>query len=252
MTATTALDTLVCIAGILALGLGLALWGRWLYELVNLHMVLGVEVVLGLWALAVFALQRGTARGLEILALPWGLATPALGPTQAGLLVGELLWIVQVVHLLLGLGAVALAAVLAGASAERRPTDSRPLALTGSRDARARIGEDECGQDHHRTSRAGDLVVQACGHAEQDDHALRCADGAEHTVLRPQVVADPEGHRRGARGRRLHGGGCRESGGCSGASRTRARSPAQWRRGGAPLRGVLVARHNPARLRITG
>ena len=71
-------------------------------------------MVLGLWVLAFLALRRGTTRGVAILALPWGAATLALGPTQTGLLVGELHWLVQVVHLLLGLGAIALAAALAG------------------------------------------------------------------------------------------------------------------------------------------
>jgi thiamine transporter ThiT len=114
MTAAKTLDYGVRIAGVIALALGLALWSGRLYGLVNLHMVLGVVVVLGLWALAALALRRGVARGVAALALPWGLATLALGPSQTGLLVSELHWVVQVAHLLLGLGAIALAAVLAG------------------------------------------------------------------------------------------------------------------------------------------
>lgn len=57
-------------------------------------MALGVAVVLGLWVLEVLALRRGVARGLAALALPWGLATLALGPTQTGLLVSDLHWVV--------------------------------------------------------------------------------------------------------------------------------------------------------------
>lgn len=114
MTASKAFDYLVRIAGVIALALGLALWGGRLYGLVNLHIALGLAVVLGLWALAILALRRGTARGLSALALAWGLATLALGPSQTGLLMGDLHWLVQVAHLLLGLGAIALAAILAG------------------------------------------------------------------------------------------------------------------------------------------
>lgn len=113
MTATKAFDYLIRIAGVLALLLGVALWSGRLYDFVNLHMALGIAVVLGLWGLAVLARRRGTARGLALLALPWGLATLALGPTQSGLLVGDHHWLVQVAHLLLGLGAIALGAVLA-------------------------------------------------------------------------------------------------------------------------------------------
>ena len=113
MTVTKSFDYLVRITGALALVLGLALWSGRLYGLVNAHMALGTAVVLGLWALAVLALRQGVSRGVAILALAWGLATLALGPTQAGLLVGDLHWLVQVAHLLLGLGAIALGAVLA-------------------------------------------------------------------------------------------------------------------------------------------
>ena len=113
MTATKALDYLARIAGVLALILGLALWSGRLYALVDLHMALGVAVVLGLWGLAVLALRRGVSPGLAVGAAIWGLATLALGLGQTRILLGDLRWIVQVVHLLLGLGAIAVAAALA-------------------------------------------------------------------------------------------------------------------------------------------
>ena len=113
MTAAKALDTLVRVAGVLALALGVALWGGRLYALVSLHMALGVAVVLGLWGLAALALRRGATPSLAIGAAVWGLATLALGPTQTRLFVGDLHWVVQFAHLLLGLGAIALGAVLA-------------------------------------------------------------------------------------------------------------------------------------------
>ena len=115
MTAATAFDYTVRVAGILALLLGLALWGGRLYGLINLHMALGVVVVLGLWGLAVLSLRRRGSSRLAIGAAVWGLTTLALGPSQTGLLVGDLHWLVQVAHLLLGLGAIALGAVLAKA-----------------------------------------------------------------------------------------------------------------------------------------
>ena len=113
MTATRAFDHLVRIAGVLALLLGLALWAGRLHGLINLHMALGVAVVIGLWGLAALALRRGGSPGLALGAAIWGVATLALGPTQTRLLQGDLQWLVQFAHLLLGLGAIALAAVLA-------------------------------------------------------------------------------------------------------------------------------------------
>lgn len=115
MTATMAFDYVVRIAGVIALALGLALWFGRLYDLVNLHMALGVAVVLGLWSLAALAVRRGVARKRAILALFWGFVTLALGASQTGLLVGDLHWLVQVAHLILGIGAIALASILAGA-----------------------------------------------------------------------------------------------------------------------------------------
>ena len=76
-------------------------------------MALGVTVVLGLWGLAALSLRRTGSTGLAIGAAVWGVATLALGPSQTRLLQGDLHWVVQVAHLLLGLGAIALGAVLA-------------------------------------------------------------------------------------------------------------------------------------------
>lgn len=95
-------------AGVAALVLGLMLWSGRGYALVNLHMVLGVVMVVALWVLAGLALGRGTQRGLAVAALVWGLLTPLVGFWQIRLLPGEYHIVVQLVHLLLGVGAVAI------------------------------------------------------------------------------------------------------------------------------------------------
>lgn len=95
-------------AGVLALILGLLLWSGNGYAYRNLHMVLGVVVVLALWALAIVALQRGTERGLAVTALVWGLITPVIGVLQVQLLPGSAHVIIQLVHLVMGAGAIAL------------------------------------------------------------------------------------------------------------------------------------------------
>ena len=114
MTAVRVLNIVLSAAGAVALILGLAMWGGLLYGLLGVHMAMGTIVVLGLWALAVMALARNVARGMAVAALVWGVATLALGPMQTHLMVGGLHWLVQVVHLLLGLGALGLGAMLAG------------------------------------------------------------------------------------------------------------------------------------------
>jgi hypothetical protein len=48
-----------------------------------------------------------------VFALVWGIALPALGIPQAAILVGPWHWIVRVVHLAMGLAALAVADRLA-------------------------------------------------------------------------------------------------------------------------------------------
>jgi uncharacterized membrane protein YuzA (DUF378 family) len=62
-----------------------------------------------LWASAVLAFRRHAVRiGVVLGAATWGVLTLALGLAQNRLLVGDLHWLVEVAHLLVGLGAIAL------------------------------------------------------------------------------------------------------------------------------------------------
>jgi thiamine transporter ThiT len=115
MNAVKYLDYLIRIAGAAALILGLAFWSGKLTGLVTLHEALGASVVLGVWALAIFAFRKGVSVGLVAGAALWGVLTVVVGISQTQLLVGEFHWAVQVIHLLVGLGAIAMGAVLARA-----------------------------------------------------------------------------------------------------------------------------------------
>ena len=59
------------------------------------------------------AARAGVPRGQVWLATIWGLIAPLLGLAQVGLLPGPNHWIIQVIHLLVGLGAIAQAEGLA-------------------------------------------------------------------------------------------------------------------------------------------
>jgi hypothetical protein len=50
--------------------------------------------------------------GLVVVALVWGLIVPMLGLTQTQILPGSAHWLIQVLHLLVGLGAISLAETL--------------------------------------------------------------------------------------------------------------------------------------------
>src|SRR5690349_19641251 len=108
------------IAGAVQIVLGVRFWigiGR---NLVPVHMLIGLVFVLALWTLSILAAIVGVGRGLVALALGWGLIIPVLGVTQTRLLPGSAHWVIQALHLLVGIAGMWMAAELATLSAERR------------------------------------------------------------------------------------------------------------------------------------
>jgi hypothetical protein len=118
------LRILVSAIGAVMIVLGLLFWTGNAFALLPLHMLLGIALVLMLWIIAVLALVARVNPILALVALIWGLIVPILGITQFQLLPGSLHWIIQTLHLLVGLVAIALANILARqiaqASATRR------------------------------------------------------------------------------------------------------------------------------------
>jgi hypothetical protein len=113
MRATAAISLwIVRVAGTLQLLLGALFWTGHAYSFLPLHIVSGVVIVLTLWTVAVLALVARTRRGLALFGLVWGLALPAFGMVQATVLVGSMHWIIRVLHLIMGLAAMALAGML--------------------------------------------------------------------------------------------------------------------------------------------
>lgn len=115
-TTINALDIFVRADGAILVILGLIFWTGNADALIPAHMLLGIALVLALWTLAALAATSGVSLGLVALAFVWGLITPALGLTQTRILPTQGHWIIQVVHLLVGLTAIALAQILARAA----------------------------------------------------------------------------------------------------------------------------------------
>ena len=93
--------------------LGIGFWtGHW-PGLVNIHMLIGVLFVLSSWGLSGIALSQRRAVGLAVFALLWGVVIAGLGMTQRDILVGDLHWVIRVVHLVVSLAAMPLAERLA-------------------------------------------------------------------------------------------------------------------------------------------
>ena len=102
----------LCSIALLVLG-GL-FWSGHALSLLPLHaMVLGPLFVICMWILAVIGLLAPGTRSLAIFVLVWSFVVPAIGVTQLQLLPGADHWVIQAVHLLVGLIAMGLTASLA-------------------------------------------------------------------------------------------------------------------------------------------
>ena len=99
--------------------LGLLFWTGQANSLVIVHIVLGLILVLDLWAAAAFALRSGGSVPLAAVAFLWGLAMTVFGLLQARVLSGSDHFLIQIVHLAVGLAAVGLVEVLARAPRSR-------------------------------------------------------------------------------------------------------------------------------------
>ena len=93
--------------------LGLAFWMGYARSFSRMHIWLGIAVVLSLWILAGIAWWNGARRGVVAFAVVWGALTWILGFTQARLLPGSFHGLVAVLHLMVGLTAIALGGRLA-------------------------------------------------------------------------------------------------------------------------------------------
>jgi len=109
----TGIQMFVRVAGVVQLLLGLAFWTGHLLSLVDLHMLNGILLVLALWTQAALAHRAGVPGRRVAGAFIWGLIVVALGLTQTALLTGSLHWVIEVLHLLLGIGLLDLADTLA-------------------------------------------------------------------------------------------------------------------------------------------
>ncbi len=97
------------LCGALAVILGILFWSGNTLNLIPIHMLLGLLVVLSLWTVGIGqAFSSGGSWTLAGGALLLGLLVLGVGLTQTRLLVGPFHWVIQVLHLLLGLLAVGL------------------------------------------------------------------------------------------------------------------------------------------------
>lgn len=105
---------IVHVGGVVQLILGTLFWADTAKALIPVHIVVGSIVTVSLLTLAILALRANVPTPLGVVGIVWALVLPVFGGFQTILLHGSLHWIIQVIHLLLGVGAMVLAGIIAG------------------------------------------------------------------------------------------------------------------------------------------
>ena len=112
-TTTTVAQMLLRLFGLILIVLGIIFWTGNALSLVNVHMLIGLLFVLALWLLSGLAAAAHQSAGVVALGFVWGIIVLALGMMQRGLMVGSAHWVIQVLHLLVGLIALGIGERLA-------------------------------------------------------------------------------------------------------------------------------------------
>ena len=121
------LQIVVGIAGLCALVLGLFIWIANI-DLTDIHMFFGLLVILGLLVMSIIAL---TARGLRILGIVgivYAFIVLIFGISHVNLLVGNLHWLIQTLHTLVGIGAIVLTGLIGARYRTLKRGEASPVA----------------------------------------------------------------------------------------------------------------------------
>jgi len=113
------LQWIVRIAGLCAILLGMSFWAGPGIAPVSVHMAIGGLVALALAILAIRALIDRVRMPVAAVALLWAIATVAVGTVQDWWIGAGNHVAIEVIHLVLGVGAIGLAEMLAAAMTRR-------------------------------------------------------------------------------------------------------------------------------------
>jgi hypothetical protein len=103
---------IVRIGVLIQLASGIVFWTGNADNFQIVHIVIGILVVLALWTLGIVQGLQGGSFGLALATFVVGFLLVLVGLFQTRWLIGSNHWIIQVVHLLLGLSAIGLAEMI--------------------------------------------------------------------------------------------------------------------------------------------
>jgi len=107
-TATRIITWIALIAGVVALLLGLTRWATGNDNVRNIHMLFGITLAFSFLILSIIMVATRGMRLWGVAGIVYALILPVFGIAQLQLLTGNLHWLIQVAHLLVGLGALTL------------------------------------------------------------------------------------------------------------------------------------------------
>jgi hypothetical protein len=126
MTAARIIQIIAGIAGLGALILGLTFWITNI-DLINIHMLFGLSVAILLLIMSIMAVSTKGLRIWGIVGIVYAIILPIFGLTQANILVTNLHWIIQTLHMLVGIGAMVLTGVMGARYATIKKATTRPV-----------------------------------------------------------------------------------------------------------------------------
>jgi hypothetical protein len=120
MKVLTITQMILRLAVLVALIFGILFWLNIATNLIPVHMLIGIIVVLCLWIIGLAqGFMKGGSLPLAVLTFVLGLALAIVGLYQQQWLIGPAHWVIQVIHLLLGLSAIAVAEMIVGRTKKR-------------------------------------------------------------------------------------------------------------------------------------
>lgn len=127
MMTTRIIQIIIGIAGLGALTLGLLIWIANI-DLISIHMLFGLIVALTLLIMSIIAVSTRGMRIWGIAGIVYALIVPVFGLTQFGILIGDLHWLIQTAHMLVGIGAMVLAGIMSARYAKLKHTMAKSAA----------------------------------------------------------------------------------------------------------------------------
>jgi hypothetical protein len=111
------------LAVLAALIMGILFWTGNADNLITIHTLIGIIVVLSLWTIGLAqGFMKGGSFALAAATFILGLILAIVGLYQQSWLSGSAHWVIQVIHLLLGLSAIALGEMIYGRTRRRLKT----------------------------------------------------------------------------------------------------------------------------------